>query len=204
MNVEQPVVVVSGSASGIGRAVVERFASAGWQWYGIDHDAGETVHLRGDVADAAVWATAAREVESRFGRLDALINNAGTNTRGSVLEVDLETWNRILAVNLTSVLLSVVESTKLKPTAGLGPKSRSSGLPRPRISGCSHSRSSSSSPCSSIRRANGPYPYCTMSLPGASFKRWMAPAGSAAMIWVFGQSAVCMVVDTTYLGMLLM
>src|SRR5262249_7458719 len=41
-----------------------------------------------------------------FGRLDALVNNAGTNVRGSVDEVDLETWQRILAVNLTSVYLS--------------------------------------------------------------------------------------------------
>jgi NAD(P)-dependent dehydrogenase (short-subunit alcohol dehydrogenase family) len=100
------VVVVSGSATGIGRAVVDRFAAAGWQCYGIDQQPGATVALRGDVAEAAVWADAARDLQSRFGRLDVLVNNAGTNVRGSVEEVDLLTWQHILAVNLTSVFLS--------------------------------------------------------------------------------------------------
>lgn len=100
------MVAVSGSASGIGRAVCERFAAAGWQCYGIDQQPAETVSLRGDVADPAVWEVAARDIAERFGRLDALINNVGTNVRGSVDEVDLATWQRILAVNLTSVYLS--------------------------------------------------------------------------------------------------
>ena len=100
------LVVVSGSANGIGRASVERFAAAGWQWFGIDQEPGETVSLRGDVADAEVWAAVARAVQDRADGLDALVNNAGTNVRGSVDEVDLATWERILAVNLTSVFLS--------------------------------------------------------------------------------------------------
>lgn len=100
------VVVVSGAASGIGRAVVDRFRREGWQCFGIDCQVGSEVNLRGDVADPDLWATAAREVTAGFGRLDALVNNAGTNVRGSVEEMDLPTWNRILAVNLTSMFLS--------------------------------------------------------------------------------------------------
>jgi len=101
-----PVVTVSGSARGIGRAVVDRFERAGWQCFGIDREPGECVHLVGDVADQGTWERAALDLKSRFGRLDALVNNAGTNVRGSVDEVDLATWDRILAVNLTSVFLS--------------------------------------------------------------------------------------------------
>jgi NAD(P)-dependent dehydrogenase (short-subunit alcohol dehydrogenase family) len=109
---------VSGSASGIGRAVVQRFAAAGWQWYGIDLAAGDYVTLCGDVADDLTWERARRDVESRFGRLDALVNNAGTNTRGSVDEVEPATWQRILAVNLTSVYLSARHLLPLLRSAG--------------------------------------------------------------------------------------
>lgn len=112
------VVAVSGCASGIGRAVVEHFAQAGWQCYGIDREPGETVSMLGDVADPRVWADAAQDLESRFGRLDALVNNAGTNIRGSVDEVDLATWERILAVNLTSVLLSARMLPLLRSSRG--------------------------------------------------------------------------------------
>src|SRR5579872_3118916 len=102
------VAVVSGAASGIGRAVVERFSQsqAGWRCFGIDTEQSEAVSLQGDVAEPEVWVTAARMLQARFGRLDALVNNAGTNIRGTVEEVDLSTWNRILAVNLTSVYLA--------------------------------------------------------------------------------------------------
>jgi NAD(P)-dependent dehydrogenase (short-subunit alcohol dehydrogenase family) len=114
----EKVVVVSSSASGIGRAVVQRFAVAGWHWYGIDLEPAETVTQCGDVADDPTWERIRCEVEARFGRLDALVNNAGTNTRGSVEEVDLPTWQRILAVNLTSVYLSARHLLPLLRSSG--------------------------------------------------------------------------------------
>jgi dihydroanticapsin dehydrogenase len=75
------VVVVSGAASGIGRAVVQGFTRAGWECYGIDQDAGAGVHLRGDVALPETWAAAAREVSARH--LLPLLRA----TRGSVVNV---------------------------------------------------------------------------------------------------------------------
>jgi len=100
------VAVISGAAGGIGRAVVERFERQGWSCFGIDRVAGTGVNVQGDVAEPSVWERVAQEVQAHCGRADALVNNAGTNVRGSVEEVDLATWNRILAVNLTSVFLS--------------------------------------------------------------------------------------------------
>jgi meso-butanediol dehydrogenase/(S,S)-butanediol dehydrogenase/diacetyl reductase len=100
------VVLISGAASGIGRETAERFERAGWRVFGVDLEGGEQVALRGDVADEATWAAAAERLAEQFGRLDALVNNAGTNLRGSVEEIDLSTWNRVLAVNLTSTFLA--------------------------------------------------------------------------------------------------
>jgi len=99
------VAIVSGVASGIGRATWARFEVAGWSVLGIDLVDGPGVSLVGDVADEATWVAAARLAAERFGRLDVLVNNAGTNVRGTVEEADRPTWDRILAVNLTSVYL---------------------------------------------------------------------------------------------------
>jgi NAD(P)-dependent dehydrogenase (short-subunit alcohol dehydrogenase family) len=100
------VVLVSGAAAGIGYATATRFAAAGWAVEGIDLTAGDLVTLQADVSEEATWVTVARDLQTRFGRLDALVNNAGTNVRGSVEEVDRATWERILAVNLGSVYLA--------------------------------------------------------------------------------------------------
>lgn len=100
------VALVSGPSSGIGRATAERFRTEGWAVFGIDLEAGEAVGLRGDVADERTWASAARRLREEFGQLDALVNNAGINVRGTVEELDPATWNRILAVNLTSMFLA--------------------------------------------------------------------------------------------------
>ena len=94
--------IVSGAASGIGLATAQRFRAAGWQVIGIDLRDG--VEVQGDVADERTWAQAAQQVGEAG--LDALVNCAGTNIRGSIEEADLNQWQRILAVNLTSVFLS--------------------------------------------------------------------------------------------------
>ena len=68
---------------------------------------GPLVTLRGDVADEATWVAAAHLLRVEYGdSLDALVNCAGTNVRGTVEEASVQTWERILAVNLTSAFLS--------------------------------------------------------------------------------------------------
>lgn len=115
--------VVTGAGSGQGRAVALAFANAGAGVVVNDIDssaAGETVDMigaaggqatavPGDVSvldDALRIATLARQ---RFGRLDVLYNNAGINPRGSgdggVVELDLATWDRVMAVDLKGVAL---------------------------------------------------------------------------------------------------
>ena len=100
------VVLISGVAAGIGAATAVRFVGMGWQVVGIDQAAGVAVTLRGDVADEQTWLAAAARIRGEYGGLDALVNCAGTNERGTVEEADLATWERILAVNLTSVFFS--------------------------------------------------------------------------------------------------
>jgi len=114
----QKVALVTGAARGIGLATAQKFLGEGWQvaLLDIDNDTlqrtfsalalpDRTLALHCDVADAdGVNAAVARVVE-RFGRLDALVNNAGIAIFKPLLETTPADWARTLAVNLTGPFL---------------------------------------------------------------------------------------------------
>jgi 3-oxoacyl-[acyl-carrier protein] reductase len=78
------------------RGVLERISSAG----------GEAMLVGGDVADAGDVARMAGEIEGRYGRLDVLVNNAGSLIeRRSFSEMPEDLWDRVMNVNLKSVYL---------------------------------------------------------------------------------------------------
>jgi NAD(P)-dependent dehydrogenase (short-subunit alcohol dehydrogenase family) len=110
------VAVITGAASGIGRASAHRFAAEGAHVVvaDLDKDGGSALadeigglFVRADVTDADdVQAMYAAAVE-RFGGLDVLFNNAGISPPDddSILETELDAWRRVQEVNLTSVYL---------------------------------------------------------------------------------------------------
>lgn len=104
------VCVVAGAAGVIGRAAANRLEREGGVVVGIDrepHSVGSAA-LQADLSvEAEVEATFA-EIRRRFGRVDVLVNNAGLNDPEdhSVLDMSLETWNRVFAANLTTTFLA--------------------------------------------------------------------------------------------------
>jgi NAD(P)-dependent dehydrogenase (short-subunit alcohol dehydrogenase family) len=112
------VVIVTGAGSGLGQGIARRFAEAGASvvvHYRKAADGAEALVERiGRDRAAAVAADLARpeDAESlveaavrRFGRLDALVNNAGVYPLAGLLEMTAAQWSEVVATNLTSVFL---------------------------------------------------------------------------------------------------
>jgi len=128
------VALITGAASGIGRATAERFAEEGARLVVSDRvddklaatakvltDAGASplsIHL--DVTREEEWVAAIATVERHFGRLDVLVNNAGYGVLRRIAETSLEDWRSIIAVNLDSVFLGVKLAIPLMVKGGGG------------------------------------------------------------------------------------
>ena len=127
---EDRVVVVTGAAVGIGRAAAAAFGAAGAEVYLIDVDdrgaeaaAGidGSVFLRCDLTLEDEVKATVDAIDSRSGRIDVLVNNAGGFPVVKDLEeTSLEEWRRILDVNLTSVFLMTRAALPLIRRSGAG------------------------------------------------------------------------------------
>lgn len=115
---EKKVAIVTGT-TGIGKAIAKRLARGGGQVLccGIDSAANEALKREAideraaitvqhcDVSCSADVEAVVRATTELFGGLDILVNAAAVHPYGTVLETDLETWNRCLSVNVTSIFL---------------------------------------------------------------------------------------------------
>ncbi len=127
------VVVVTGAGRGIGLATTRRFLAGGWRVVLLDIEREQlaatmgaleapeaTLALPCDVADPAGVTAAIRRAAEHFGRLDALVNNAGMAVFKPLLDTTPEEWARVLAVNLTGPFLTVQAAAPLMAGNGGG------------------------------------------------------------------------------------
>jgi NAD(P)-dependent dehydrogenase (short-subunit alcohol dehydrogenase family) len=112
------VALVTGAARGIGLAAATRFLQDGWQVAMLDilgdtlrsavtalDAADDTIALEADVSVPEAVQAAVQEAHRKFGRIDALVNNAGVAVFKPLLEVTLDEWQRVFDVNLTGPFL---------------------------------------------------------------------------------------------------
>lgn len=124
--------VVTGAGGGMGEALALALARAGAKVTALDvkpcpgslRDLGERVtFLQGDLRDEGYVARAFAETEARDGRLDYLANVAGVLWFGrdkSLLEMDLGTWDEVMAINLKALVLTARAAVPLMRRSGGG------------------------------------------------------------------------------------
>lgn len=121
--------MVTGGVSGIGRAVVNRFVQRGCSVVVVDiasdalselgsHEAIEVI--AGDVTDPEVNEQAVSRAETRFGRLDKVVLNAGCAAHGDLIDLPLEVFDRTMEVNVRGVLLGLRSSVPALRRSGGG------------------------------------------------------------------------------------
>lgn len=110
------VVIVTGAGSGIGRGTAGKFAAEGWRVTVNDVDEsrardtvaglpGEVLASVGDVSEADYVREMVAATVEEFGRLDAMIANAGVPDGAPILGHDVALWDRVMAVNLRGAML---------------------------------------------------------------------------------------------------
>lgn len=134
MRLADRVAIITGAASGMGRATALLFAregakvvvadcdgNTGEETVGlIEKEGGEAAFVPVDVSKAADAERMVKTTVDRYGALDILVNNAGIYAQGDVLETTEEEWHRILGVNLTGVFLCSKYSVPAMIKAGGG------------------------------------------------------------------------------------
>ena len=127
------VAIVTGAGRGIGLATARRFLAEGWRVALLDIDAAllgdamariarpdETLALHCDVSDTAGIRAAVQQAAAHFGRLDALVNNAGIAVFKPILDTTPEEWFRVLAVNLGGPFLATQAAAPIMAETGGG------------------------------------------------------------------------------------
>lgn len=128
-----PVAVVTGAARGIGLAVARWFLTHGYRVALIDRDAStlaqavsaiedplRTLAVFADVSDPQVVATARDRIQAHFGRVDALVNNAGIAVFKTMGDTSFAEWREVMATNLDGPFLCTQAFAPLLKASGAG------------------------------------------------------------------------------------
>lgn len=126
----EKVALVTGAARGIGLATTHRFLREGWKVVMIDRDGDElkkvakglnaAMPIIADVSEPDQVDDYIGETKKNFGRLDALVNNAGVADFGPIAETTFDRWRTIMATNLDGVFLTSQAAIPLMKTTGGG------------------------------------------------------------------------------------
>ena len=135
MGLEGKVCIITGAATGIGRAIATKFVKEGARvaidYVGNADDAnelvaalaligGDAIAVAADVSDGGQVATLFDETVKRFGRIDVLVNNAGIEKRIPFVDTPEHEWSKVLAVNLTGPFLCCQHAAKRMIAQGGG------------------------------------------------------------------------------------
>lgn len=111
-DLKDKIILVTGAAGAIGRAVIDAIKAAGGMGIATDLKGGGGIEVL-DAAAEADWQRVVAGIERKHGRLDGLVNAAGIVVLGSVEQLDFAAWRRVLSVNLDGAFLGCKYSMPL-------------------------------------------------------------------------------------------
>lgn len=111
-NFEGTVAVVTGGASGIGRATADRLVREGARVAILDREiaapeSSDVLSLKADVCDQGAIDRAVAQVTARWGRIDVLVNSVGIGAAGTVLDNDDDEWHRVYDINVMGAVRAI-------------------------------------------------------------------------------------------------
>jgi 3(or 17)beta-hydroxysteroid dehydrogenase len=135
------VAIVTGGASGLGRASAVALAREGAKLVVTDLDdeggdatvqavreaGGAALFLRHDVGEEAQWSGVVEATKQAYGRLDVVVNNAGIGVSHSLIDITLEDWRKVMRVNLDGVFLGTRAAVQAMRAVETGPNETGGG-----------------------------------------------------------------------------
>ncbi|MBE9482215.1 MAG: glucose 1-dehydrogenase [Chloroflexi bacterium] len=127
------VAMITGGATGLGRSTAELFAKEGAKVIvttrnkviqgtaladSIKQEGGEAIFVQLDVRDEDCWRYSIKEVISKYGKLNILVNNAGVAMGKNIEECSLDEWNMVMDVNSTGVFLGMKHAIEAMKSNG--------------------------------------------------------------------------------------
>jgi len=132
--VEGKVAIVTGAARGLGKGISLLLAKEGAKVAVVDiledlgkktaeeirREGGEALFIKHDVTSEDSWSAVVKEVLSKFGKLDIMVNNAGVQIIKEIAETSLEEWRGLMSVNLEGVFLGTKHAIRAMRESGGG------------------------------------------------------------------------------------
>jgi NAD(P)-dependent dehydrogenase (short-subunit alcohol dehydrogenase family) len=128
MRLENKIAIVTGAASGIGKAIAEQFINEGAKvvFSDVNSDPSlvsafgdKALFVKCDVSKSAEVENLIGQTIKHFGGLDIMVNNAGIGGLGGIIEVTDESWDKTIAINLSGVMFGMRAAAKAMKEKGV-------------------------------------------------------------------------------------
>ena len=125
MRMENKVAVVTGAASGIGKAIAEKYLAEGASVVFADMtdnmelNNDKAIYIKCDVANSVEVDALVKATLDKFGKIDVMVNNAGVGGLGGILDATNESWDKTISVNLSGVFYGSRAAANAMKTLGI-------------------------------------------------------------------------------------